>query len=702
MPKELVGVHHNILLESVSKRLVDAIAGRGGIENVVQFLDQLDWLPEEARVLRSKIKTNAVFFEAALALCSKEMMKRPYGVRVRQISDLLGMACPKCGYGISFWDRKIVGSVCPSCGSKMESLYAVSLKQLLEKRITPSPEAVLMNVAYERLAQAYVDGYKALDIALDSLAKGFGWTRFRIQRKLLAYMDAYFYGRYAGEQKISREEKECLQFFVRGNLAEIPIEDAEALLRMGMEVVKYGYLFEVLRATGAESKYLEAVAKYGAFYDQINSQIREALQELFEESIRTAFKLRRIAHGYYHPCFLIPKKNWVSGQLEGHIILEPYVLPIFPSAEMGSIQTVYGPLGSGKTVLLSSLICYSFFKRHETVFVPLNDKSNSFSLAPIPMFPYSRSTAKLMETLERLDVEPQGIPAVTVNVLVKGEKVENVMSHPPTIYDRIVYVDNPTDFTIDFNMLFDELKAVAETFGFSQPVGILAVRNMQRETQYYYIDVEIATNMLLEFDKWRKGHMGRPMRVVLDEVSYMAASYAKTSVTDKIRAGGTITDFIKESRRNNVSVDAATQYPVEIVRELRNAATNVFFRGLQSAVTKARSPIDALLESIQLRDDQLKPVIRDMNNRGALPKHFWFWYHQPSYDINVIRPAPPTFAVFDPNAKMSMMEILREYEKQNPNQHILLKSWDEVKVVEAAKPRQPRTPAHAIPKGFKW
>ena len=54
MPRELVGVHHNILLESVSKRLVDAIAGRGGIENVVQFLDQLDWIPEEARVLRSK------------------------------------------------------------------------------------------------------------------------------------------------------------------------------------------------------------------------------------------------------------------------------------------------------------------------------------------------------------------------------------------------------------------------------------------------------------------------------------------------------------------------------------------------------------------------------------------------------------------------------------------------------------------------
>jgi hypothetical protein len=51
---------------------------------------------------------------------------------------------------------------------------------------------------------------------------------------------------------------------------------------------------------------------------------------------------------------------------------------------------------------------------------------------------------------------------------------------------------------------------------------------------------------------------------------------------------------------------------------------------------------------------------------------------------------------------MSMMEILREYEKQNPNQHILLKSWDEVKVVEAAKPRQPRTPTQAIPKGFKW
>ncbi|MEM3361426.1 MAG: hypothetical protein QXV85_09525 [Candidatus Bathyarchaeia archaeon] len=683
--EELEGVNPPILLDSANKRLVEATAGRGGLEALCQFLDQIDWIPELSP-LRHSIKVNTVFFESALSMCTKEMLKRPLVVRKKEVSELLGATCQKCDFETTLQSLPTYHFKCPRCHMRLKLVIAIAIRQLVSEKIAVTPETALMYVAYEKLAKAYVDAYKAMSLALTDIARIFGWGNFRVDRRLLNYLESYFFGRLAGEQKIAREEKECLQFLVRGSLANIPLEDAERLLELGMRVVKYGYLYEVLRAVGAEIHYRKTLTEFGALYNQLNARIRSALKLVYVAETMRRVHIKKSLGGYYAPCLKVAKSSWQSGQLAGDIILEPvYRMPVFPKADFGAVQTVYGRLGCGKTFLLSSLICYSFYAKRETVFIPLNDKSNSYSLASIPFFAYSKNTARLRKTLEVLGVEPQGIPIITVDVLRKGEKVEDVSRHPPTIYDRILYVDKPTSFQVDFGELMDELKAVAEDYGYSQPVGIIVFRNFQRETKDFYIDVEIATNALLEFDKWRKGNMNRPMRVVLDEVSYMAASHAIQYAPDKLIAGATITDFIKESRRNNVSVDAATQIPIEIMRELRNAATNVFFRDLAVSKDKMRSPIDFLLESMQLRDDSLKPVIREMNNCGALPKGFWFWYHQPDYDIQLIRPCPPTFCIFDPEAHKSPLEILTAYEKQT-GEKIMLKSWDEVKQLTPAKP----------------
>lgn len=683
--EELEGVNPPILLDSANKRLVEATAGRGGLEALCQFLDQIDWIPELSP-LRHSIKVNTVFFESALSMCTKEMLKRPLTVRKKEASELLGATCQKCKFETTLQNLPTYRFKCPQCRWRLKPTIAFAIHQLIAERIAVTPEAALMYVAYDKLAKAYVDAYKAMSLALTDIARVFGWGNFRVDRRLLNYLESYFFGRLAGEQKIAREEKECLQFLVRGTLAKIPLEDAEKLLQLGIRVVKYGYIYEVLRAVGADVHYRETLTEFGTLYNQLNARIRQALKLVYAAEAMRRVRIKKSLGGYYAPCLKVAKSCWQSGQLAGDIILEPvYRMPVFPKADFGAIQTVYGRLGCGKTFLLSSILCYSFFAKRETVFIPLNDKSNSYSLASIPFFAYSKNTARLLKTLEVLSVEPQGIPVITVDVLRKGEKVDDVNRHPPTIYDRILYVENPMSFSVDLDELMDELKAVAENYGYSQPVGIIVFKNFQRETKDFYIDVEIATNALLELDKWRKGNMSRPMRVILDEVSYMAASHAIQYATDKLIAGATITDFIKESRRNNISVDAATQIPIEIMRELRNAATNVFFRDLAVSKDKTRSPIDFLLESIQLRDDSLKPIIREMNNRGALPNGFWFWHHQPDYDIQLIRPCPPTFCIFDPEAHKSPREILHEYEKQT-GEKIMLESWNEVKRLTPAKP----------------
>jgi len=677
------------VLEGAAKRLVEGVAGRGGLEAVLQFLDQIDWVEGLAN-LRQTIKPATVFFEASISKCTKEMLKRPLRIRKRQLTDFMGSVCPKCNLFSTFWMMSDYGGKCPKCGTPLKPVVEVAVEKLIQERIELSPEIMLMYVAYDMLAEAYVAAYKALTLVLPEIAKVFGWENYRVDRRMLQYMDAYFYGRMAGEQKIAREEKEALQFLVRGNLAGIPVEKAEELLRLALQIVKYGYLYEVLGATGALHHYQLAVEKFNTLYDDVNAEIRVALNLLYMEETQRRVRIKKTLGGYYAPCLIIPRGSWTSGELSSEITLEPvYRLPVFPKSDLGAIQAVFGPVGSGKTILLSSLICYSILAKSQTIFIPLNDKTNSYSLASVPAFAYSRSTERMMHSLEMLDVEPKGVPCVSVTVLRKGETVENTDRHPPTIYDRVLEVDDYSNFTVDFNELLHELKAVAEGYGYSKPVGIIAFRNLIRQDDKHYFDVEAASNVLTEFDKWRKGNMGMPMRVVIDEISYMAASQAVIYARDKLKAGATIGDFIKESRRNAIALDAATQVPIEILPVIRNEATNIFFRNLAVSKDKTRSPIDFLLECIQLKDDTLKPIIRDINNRGVLPKHFWFWYNRETYSMDIIRPCPPTFCTFDPEAKKSPREILEKYEKES-GQTVVLDSWEKVKRLKSASKAQGR------------
>jgi len=681
-----VGFSPMVLFDSLSKRLADGVAGRGGLEAFCQFFDQIDWVQGLAP-LRQSIKEKTVHFEAALSKCVKEMLKRPLGIRENEVFDLLGATCPKCGFKTTLWRMLDTDSKCPKCDGTLTPTYVLIAEELVAKKIEASPEVVLMYGAYDWLAQAYIDAYKAFRMVLEAFAQLLGWERFRVgDQRLRNYLDEFFLGRFAGEQKIAREEKECLQFLVRGNLAVIPVEEAEKLLRLGLSVVKFGYLFQVLGASGAKPHYYETLTSYNILYDQLNAQIRKSISQLYGEVAARKFVLKKSLGGYYPPCFLVPKNTWQAGQLSGEILLEPiYRLPIFPKADFGALQAVYGRLGAGKTFLLSSIICYSILAKRETVIVPLNDKTNSFSLSVMPLFAYDKHTEKLVHMLEQvLEVEPQGVPCLTITVLRKNEKVYDEEAHPPTVFDRVMKVDNSQSFRIDFDELMDALKETAEIYGYSQPVGIITFRNLDR---YYRdkninVDVQVATNVLSEFDRWRRGHLERPSRVVIDEVSYLAASQVVLYAGDALRAGATISDFIKESRRNRVSVDCATQMPVEIVPELRNASTNIFFRDLAISRDKMRSQIDYLLGSLQLSDDYLNEVLAEMNKRGALPKGFWFWFHQPKHAIQLIRPCPPTFMLYDLNR--SPKSLYKLYEKRF-GQKILLESWKEVKELKQFK-----------------
>ena len=638
---------------------------------------------------------NSIFFEAAISKCHKDMLKRPRSVREQEAIELLGAECPNCGYQTSLWEFTELNGKCGGCGAEMQLCYEKAVKELSRRRISVTPETAVMYIAYSRLAKAYIDAYKALSLTFQAVAKILGWEHFQIaQPEIRNYLDQYFLGRLSGEQRVPREEKEILQFIVRGNLAHIPPEEAADLISLGMEVVKYGYLYEVLGASGAYIHYRNASAKYSVLYDQLNEKIRLTLAELYREEKKPKIYVKEIFGGVYTPCFLLPKRFWEGGQIAKQLMLEPiYNMPVFPKHDFGAVQTIYAPLGGGKTFLLSSIACYSILNKKSFVFTPLNDKTNSFSYACLPLFPYNKRTRKLHEFLNKImQIEPQGVPTLTLNVLAKGEKIWDKRKHPPTIYDLILEVEKPQAFKVDFKELLSRLKEVDSEYGFSKYVGIICVRNLDRrlEATKWNLDYQIATNMLLEFDGWRKRHTAIRSRVIIDEVSYLASSQVVLYAGDALRASAAISDIIKESRRSNIAVDLATQAPLEILPELRAAATNIFFRDLPKAKEKSRSQIDYLLESLKLKEPSLASIVAEMNNRGILGKRYWFWYHEPKRTINIVRPTPPTFCLQDKN--LNAYEIFRKYEKLS-GQKVLLEDWTLVPKIQAPSPHSRKNSA---------
>ena len=677
-----LGFNPLVWLEALFKRVIDGVSGRGGVEAFCSYLDNIDFIPELI-ALRQEMKTNSIFFETALAKCNKEMLKRPEGIRQEEIFTLMGATCKKCGGHTTIWGMAMAGGVC-KCEGEYVPTYVEALQTLLAQKINPSPEAVLMSVAYDKIAKAYVDAYEAIQLVMARTAEFFNWEQFRIEEpNLRSYLDQFFLGKMTGESKIPREEKETLQFIVRANLAGVDLETAKKIINLAINCVKYGYLYQVLGADGAYPFYDETLQVFNPLYDKINTYIRQVLS-VGQETRRVHITVKATLGGYYAPCLLMPKNCWESGKIAGTIEMEPVTrFPIFPKADFGALQAIFAPIGGGKTFLLSGIMSYSILNKQELIFSPLGDKSNSFTTACLPLFNYDERTKRLLHNLtEKLGVEPAGIPLLTLTVLQEGDKITDNDKNPPTIFDRVVMIKDPKSFEIDFKEVVNELKGVAETYGYAKTTGLITVRNLDR---YYTgknvnIDVQNAISLLQQFDAFRKSNLRQYSRVFIDEISYLASAQVTLYGSDALRSGATISDYIKESRRNKSSVDMATQLPLEVLPEIRNSATNVFFRDLAMSKDKNRSQIDFLLDSIRLKEPAIRPVIKAINERGLLPKGYWFWYRAETRDINVINPCPPIFCLQDPSK--TPRQIFKLYEKAT-GQKILLDSWKNVPQITA-------------------
>ena len=151
-----LGFHPLLWLQSIFKRIVESHAGRGGVEAIGQFADQIAAIPELMDLCWT-IESNSLVFESAIAKCNEKMLRRPLSLREDECFSMLGGVCEDCGYETASVRSVFrIGAKCPKCGSRLKPLYFKILEDMMRREMQVTPEAILMYVAYDKLADAYV------------------------------------------------------------------------------------------------------------------------------------------------------------------------------------------------------------------------------------------------------------------------------------------------------------------------------------------------------------------------------------------------------------------------------------------------------------------------------------------------------------------------------------------------------------------
>lgn len=697
------GINPLVLQRSTGKRFVEGVSGKGGLPSLVMWMDQLDFVKGIEPLLNS-ISYKIMFYDTALTKCAKEALKRPEFLREEEIGALLGYSCNKCEKTQSIMDHR--GKWFCACGGRFTLTYLVIHKKLRAMNIIPTPEAVLMNVAYDGLADAYVEAFQAFRMVLSQISDRLGWAGAAsfVDMELKDSLDSSFLYLSPGDTRISTEEKETMQFLVRGNIAIIDLPTAERLIRLGISAVKFGHLYNQLFCAGSDAQYSIARAEFSRLYNQVNEKIRLTTFVGRKDREKRTIEVLELVEKQYYPCSLLPDEFWQTGKLARDIVLKPLVegkFPVFTDEETVAMNCFVAPSGAGKTTFMAATVAHAVDWAQEYVFNVLGDEKNGMTLAYLPMFPCEGHTGELLEILKSIGVPPHPIPCLNLVFLRPDEEITKDMcrAHPPTIYDRIVDIDNPFSFGFKFwtsgkttvetkgvvgnRGVLNILKEFSLKLGKKHLCGIINARNLLRKEKAVSEkeskpDIQIATVLFDKFMSFRQGSKVPSARVMADEMSRLAPVQFSVAGTDTSKSSATVSEAIKGMRGINTSFDAGTQKWNEINPEAKAEAQNILFRNLSQSGDKSSSQRDIVLASLELvGEESEREQIAHMMETKAFPRneHFWFWWNKDRSSVQVVRPNPPFFMLNQP--KKTNLEVVKEYQKFSGDK-ILLDSWDEV------------------------
>lgn len=696
MSDRYFGVNSRVLESSLFKQTLAVTSGKNNLAGLTSYLDNLDFIADIIKQ-SSKIKENFIDFDSCSSKISPEFMSLPLEKREDKVVEALGLRCVKCGKEIPMFPHRV--KFC-SCGGRFRAVYGLICHKLVDVGINPEkPEVVLMSHGWSVLADAYVDGYVAFHDVLDAFVEQYGLSGpfDLVDSDLKDRLDGLFYQYEQGETRLSAEERQVLMFIVRGNLAGIGLADAENVIRAAIDVVKFGHLFTKLDSAGAKFQFRVARETYSGFYNYVNERIRKATVITREQRVsKPVIVVSKAVGGEFYPVALLPKNSWGSGKLARYSELQPLdkgKLTIYSDVERVALNCYVSRSGGGKTTFLGSNLDHAINWGHEYVLSVLADEKNSLYLSNLPVFPVNSNCKKLMRIHGEMGVSGLGLPTLNIAFMRDDDDITKNLeslnhSLPPTIFSRVVLIDDPSSFGLEFKTgksakvegkrvignrgLLNVLEEWSKELGFGRVCGLINVVNCLRKESvgsglskgHTKPEIQIGTELLYKFVAFRQENKSPSARIYLDELSRFAPITHSVAGTDTSMSSSTFNESIKAMRGANTSVDAATQKWNEIHPEAKSEVRNLFFRNLKKSSDRSHSQRDLVLGSMDLVEgDNDKALVNQIIESRQFPdsEHLWFWYNDDKGDIQVIKPMPPRFMLNQPD--LTNLQIFRAYDK---------------------------------------
>jgi len=561
---------------------------------------------------------------------------------------------------------------------------------------TPKGEMKALAILYagDQYAEAFVAAYRAMGIIMGFMASQAGAERYTVSNpEYLHYLELLRVRALRGETRISEEERQALALIVYGNLAQIPVERMEPILRLAIKISHLGYLRENVSSMYRKF-YNEALNQYLPEFTKIMSEVVAEVTGMIRMG---GFKVNyQVAEAGMFPALVAPPGSWSSGRLMGEVTLTPIrFMPVFTSQEMGSINAFFGEAGSGKTLFFQALATYSILRHGgDIVFVPLCDDSNQPALACLPCFECGSERSDLEESrrrlkkLELLGLSPTGLPTLMLNFLTPGDR-HLLEAEPVTVFDRIIEVEDPKSFQLDWNSIMSELRRIALQYGFKTPRGIVAVRNLGRLSERENVEIQVAHQLIWQLMDWME-RSRISARLQVDEIHEIAPSQVRLAPSDQYRMGGMMSTLLKRARRKGLSVDFSSQMLEAVIPELRELSTNVFWRELPP------EQLDLLVKQVVMLPRDLMEVVKELNVGPTLKgTYLWNWYHKPARSFSLVEACLPPHMLHLRGT--SNLEVFKAYEETGGNQ--ILADADKVPVIQrcrstvATKEKRGKTPA---------
>jgi len=447
-------------------------------------------------------------------------------------------------------------------------------------------------------------------------------------------------------------------------LCRVPVEKVEKLIEYAFMVngvagaLKYS---NPLRKMEYAVKLEEYRAKFKIAYLSINNEVSPRLAAFEEDYGESESKLLYELNRYWYmwlekkpsklpaPFFIIPKSAWSSGALprSGMISLRPYRFPPFATRGRTVLNTIYGVLGSGKTMLLNSLACYRL--DHHGFGLRLEIDHHRRFQAQLMATPLHRDHPVYSYLVDVLKLRPRPLDVISL-VVVRGDS-DLKYANPPLKIDRILYVENPGAFHLGplWEALFKPGRLICLKFV-----------NMHVTGRAY-------TSLLKSFLEFRVEMRKAPMFIQIEEAMMGAAAKVSMMYSRSMLISAEEVEILIQGLRGlGLSGDLCSQRPSYIITSARGQASNVF------AGHMAPKDVEAIFEGLPEKGSF--EIARQIISNGSISfndNYKWFlWIDKSSGSVNFIRAAvPPCGAEI---ADRDPVELFEEFD-------LLADGWNRVK-----------------------